>query len=75
MNDHMLSESQKISLITYKMRVNGSPYARCTGKDQNGKYIFENLNINQLELTPAEYNQIEEIISCLKDESKLRSVA
>ena len=74
----MLTESQKISLITYKMRINGSPEARYTGKDENGNYLFENIKNQKCELTPAEYNEIDEILTCLKEEHKgsgLRSVA
>ncbi len=69
MNNLINSEYQKISLLTYKLRVNGSPNAKCIGKDDNGKFLFENINTNQLDYLLND-NEIEEIISDLRSDSK-----
>ena len=77
MNNFIPSEYQKIGLLTYKLRVNGSPNARCVGKDKNGKFLFENINTDQLDYLFND-NEIEGILSDLKNDakdSKLKYVA
>lgn len=65
----IISEPQKISLMVYKLRINGYPNARCIGKNNLGKYLFTGLTSNPLINATKDFDEVLSILNGMSTEN------